>query len=1365
MKKSNRLPIRVLAFVMTLVMLFSFSATALAADVEIAKTDYYTVSYDSSTGTPNIVLTMNADKLGQFVHDRNFTKEELKKFLPDIFAKALENKTLPSFQELLNFFPQELYSYDELTKLFPEKALKTILSDQLFEELLTDDVINKLLTDEVLEALLTKQVLDALLTDDVLERLLAGGVLEDLLADGTVLEDLLADGTVLEDLLADGTVLEDLLADGTILEDLLADGTVLEDLLADGTILEDLLADGTVLEDLLADGTILEDLLADGTILEDLLADGTILEDLLNEGTILEDLLREGTVLEDLLNEGTALQELFTETVIKSMIGQTEALGFVNGGYIDSDDVLNLLKSEELALVSAEAPESQQQKAIELALANHADELAALLKANVTEDVVLSVVGIDKVIDTVTLDAIVEKITLDRIVDEIGLDVIIDEIGLDVIIDEIGLDAIIDEIGLDAIINEIGLDVIIDEIGLDAIIDEIGLDVIIDEIGLDVIIDKIGLDVLIDAIGLDVIIDKIGLDVIIDKIGLDVIIDKIGLDVIIDKIGLDVIIDKIGLDNIIAKVGLDNIIAKIGLDTIIAKVGLDNIISTVGLNNIISTVGIDRIISTVGLENIISAVDKTVLKEQIVNAVVRLFSNQLESISISTSTNGSLVEEDVFELIETNSTFEMRWNLNDLINVVASSIPSVDTLANLNDGDVVYDINFKMNFLGMTETAGFGVTFKVEGDTTLVNAYAQKIFSMVDYQINTGLDLALYIDDSDADAPVLFADLMTKVLEADSLTDVEKAEVFDLFNLTGNDLINGLENFDIQKLADRVGNISAGTVSTLETLRDKTIDVIKRLMARIPAYVGTISFANIYEMNGTFAIQADGAVETTAMINKIASVLGTTLGDFLRDCKFDEVISGSVDFRLHMQNVYRVRYCDENGACIYTTFLPVGAKLSVINDNVAVLSGKAPDGWKDIDTAEVVDVMPAKDLELRANVASKTHTATFMADGKVVAVVQFTEGDIVLSIVPAVPAKKGFDGVWAPYTLGDTDIIINAIYTPRTHQITFVAEGKIVAKVTFKEGDTMVSAPQVPFKLGYHGRWENYVLGEEDIVVRAVYTNQTYSVTFDPNGGEGVMPMQKLSYDIKDALYPNTFTREGYTFASWNTKADGTGISYMDQTVVMNLSVSQGVTLYAQWNQITPDTRTVTFMANGVVVDKVTFEIGDTELSRVPAVPERAGYIGVWAAYSLGEYDITVNAVYTAKSYSIVFDANGGFGSMDRQDMSYDVFLALNKNTFTKEGYEFIGWNTKADGSGTSFADGENVKNLAQSGDVTLYAQWKEAEETTTETTTTETTTVATTEEIPEESGFNWLVLVIILAVLAVAGGVVGFLIYKKKKA
>ena len=90
------------------------------------------------------------------------------------------------------------------------------------------------------------------------------------------------------------------------------------------------------------------------------------------------------------------------------------------------------------------------------------------------------------------------------------------------------------------------------------------------------------------------------------------------------------------------------------------------------------------------------------------------------------------------------------------------------------------------------------------------------------------------------------------------------------------------------------------------------------------------------------------------------------------------------------------------------------------------------------------------------------------------------------------------------------------------------------------------------------------------------------------------------------------------------------------------------------------------------------------------------------------EEDATYTAQYSATArvfYTITFNANGGEGGMEPQRFEVGVDTALNTNTFTREGYKFIGWNTAADGSGTAYADEGAILELT--GDMTLYAQWQ----------------------------------------------------------
>lgn len=74
-------------------------------------------------------------------------------------------------------------------------------------------------------------------------------------------------------------------------------------------------------------------------------------------------------------------------------------------------------------------------------------------------------------------------------------------------------------------------------------------------------------------------------------------------------------------------------------------------------------------------------------------------------------------------------------------------------------------------------------------------------------------------------------------------------------------------------------------------------------------------------------------------------------------------------------------------------------------------------------------------------------------------------------------------------------------------------------------------------------------------------------------------------------------------------------------------------------------------------------------------------------------------------TYTITFNANEGIGSMEPQIVTRGAKTGLVGNTFTREGYDFTGWNTQADGKGTSYEDKATV-TLADN--MTLYAQWKQ---------------------------------------------------------
>lgn len=97
----------------------------------------------------------------------------------------------------------------------------------------------------------------------------------------------------------------------------------------------------------------------------------------------------------------------------------------------------------------------------------------------------------------------------------------------------------------------------------------------------------------------------------------------------------------------------------------------------------------------------------------------------------------------------------------------------------------------------------------------------------------------------------------------------------------------------------------------------------------------------------------------------------------------------------------------------------------------------------------------------------------------------------------------------------------------------------------------------------------------------------------------------------------------------------------------------------------------------------------------------------------------------SANRYFVRYHANLGEGYMEKsvhmvnnatvyEGQEVTPQTTLNLNTYTRKGYEFVGWNTKQDGSGESYADGAEIFNLSmeQEANVVLYAQWRKCEST-----------------------------------------------------
>ena len=83
----------------------------------------------------------------------------------------------------------------------------------------------------------------------------------------------------------------------------------------------------------------------------------------------------------------------------------------------------------------------------------------------------------------------------------------------------------------------------------------------------------------------------------------------------------------------------------------------------------------------------------------------------------------------------------------------------------------------------------------------------------------------------------------------------------------------------------------------------------------------------------------------------------------------------------------------------------------------------------------------------------------------------------------------------------------------------------------------------------------------------------------------------------------------------------------------------------------------------------------------------------------------TSNVITVKGSFSVIYNANGGTGTMANQKADENNKIAqLNANQFTRTGYAFVGWNTSSSGTGTAYIDQQTNITLAQN--LTLYAQW-----------------------------------------------------------
>lgn len=247
------------------------------------------------------------------------------------------------------------------------------------------------------------------------------------------------------------------------------------------------------------------------------------------------------------------------------------------------------------------------------------------------------------------------------------------------------------------------------------------------------------------------------------------------------------------------------------------------------------------------------------------------------------------------------------------------------------------------------------------------------------------------------------------------------------------------------------------------------------------------------------------------------------------------------------------------------------------------------------------------------------------------------------------------------------------------------------------------------------------------VTLYAQWEKSEVVITFNANSGNGADYTQIISADAN--LDANTFTKDYYAFVGWNTAADGSGEGF-DETQEVTLETFEGaeVKLYAQWLPF------VTFYGNGEdsgeVEGQTIYYDRSTPLNENKFIRENYKFTG-WNTTADGSGESFTDkwpvkagdfAQYPEhKLYAqwaritVTFNANGGSGNMAEQALDTTP-TNLYKNSFTRNGYRFIGWDTDALGSGQHFKDEQMVSTKAPTetethtyidAPITLYAQWQ----------------------------------------------------------
>jgi uncharacterized protein (TIGR02145 family)/uncharacterized repeat protein (TIGR02543 family) len=236
----------------------------------------------------------------------------------------------------------------------------------------------------------------------------------------------------------------------------------------------------------------------------------------------------------------------------------------------------------------------------------------------------------------------------------------------------------------------------------------------------------------------------------------------------------------------------------------------------------------------------------------------------------------------------------------------------------------------------------------------------------------------------------------------------------------------------------------------------------------------------------------------------------------------------------------------------------------------------------------------------------------------------------------------------------------------------------------------------------------------------AKWTVNFYSVTFDKYdaAATGTMTPQSIASGSLANLKANGFTKPGWSFTGWATTPTGPVVYNDGSAYTMGTT---DVTLYAIWTAssliITYDkndaaatgTMPVSNVSSGSSANLIAngFEKAGWSFAGWATTPTGPVAYADRASYTIGIENVVLYAKWTANQYTLTYIGNGNTGGTAPPPIaqsSQTTFTVAAQGTLTRTNFQFAGWNTKADGTGTSYAAGAlDTVGLAN---VTLYAKW-----------------------------------------------------------